>query len=134
MNKSHAAAAVISIQRLTLSYHLMPAILSARDLKFEYARDDGNQQNHVREGNHQFADGIYIVGGKNGIRHNSFCREKINKMIHHGIALAAGEKQRCSRTKRTDDYGGKSCFTNSRKQHGEGHDRKYYNVVDDGAV
>ena len=64
MNKSHAAAAVISIQRLTLSYHLMAAILSARDLKFEYARDDGSQQNHVRESNHQFANGIYIVGEK----------------------------------------------------------------------
>lgn len=64
MNKSRAAAAVISIRRLTLSYHMMPAILSARDLKFEYAKDDGNKQNHVREGNHQFANGIYIVGGK----------------------------------------------------------------------
>ena len=133
MNKSHAAAAVISIRRLTLSYHLMPAILSARDLKFEYAKYDGNQQNHAREGNHQFANGIYVIGGKDRIGYHGFCGKKGNEMADDRI-LTGWKKHWCNRAECTDDYGSKGCFADGGKQHGEGHDGKNDNIIDANAV
>ena len=56
-------------------------------------------------------------------------------MIHHGIALAGGKKTAVQAVQSALMItAAKSCFTNSRKQHGEGHDRKYYKVVDDEVV